>query len=202
VSAQFGKWTALPHGSATPQRPRRRHRDDRRRSRAGYDSVSRARSCSASPQPNRCGKSKRAQAKSDQLRGVDAAARVIVDAALVRAKVQDYRRTGPYRDRRSRNFVRNKTPIRPGMCFSDEPMLAIQGTGSSGGHPEDGCATKPGPRSTVRGLRWRVGRRAPAAGCGGLARACLLATVREGGYFLAVFSCAACFATTSPLILS
>jgi Xaa-Pro dipeptidase len=146
VSVQFGKWTALPHGSATPQRlhegdvvmiddgvtcegyqaditrttvfgrPTRRQIDvweiEKRAQAAAFKAISIGATCES----------------------VDAAARkVIVDAGFG----PGYSVPGlPHRTGHGigldghewTNFVKgNKTPIQPGMCFSDEPMLAIPG---------------------------------------------------------------------------
>ena len=144
---QFGKYTAFPHGSITPQRLKRRRR--RARSTAAAASratspTSRARRCSASRRSGRstCGTSRRrAQAAAfaaaqvgATCESVDAAARkVITDAGFG----PDYKVPGlPHRTGHGigmdghewTNFVRgNKTQLAPGMCFSDEPMIAIYG---------------------------------------------------------------------------
>jgi Xaa-Pro dipeptidase len=146
VSAQFGKWTALPHGSSTPQtlkegdvvmvddgvtvegyasditrtvifgKPTQRQRDiwdlERRAQDAAFAAVKIGAPCE----------------------GVDAAARkVIVDAGFG----PGYKVPGlPHRTGHGigldghewTNFVKgNTTPIAVGMCFSDEPTVAIPG---------------------------------------------------------------------------
>jgi len=146
VFCSFGKFTAFPHGSSTPQRlkegdvvlmdggcsvdgyesditrtfvfgkPTARQRDiwnlERRSQDAGFAAAQVGAPCEA----------------------VDAAARkVIVDAGFG----PDYKVPGlPHRTGHGigldghewTNFVRgNKTPIQPGMCFSDEPTIVIYG---------------------------------------------------------------------------
>ncbi len=146
VSAQFGKWTALPHGSATPQKlkegdvvmvddgvscegyasditrtvvfgtPTQRQKDvweiELRAQTAAFNAIKIGTPCE----------------------DVDAAARkVITDAGFG----PGYKVPGlPHRTGHGMgldghewtNFVKgNKTPIAVGMCFSDEPMIAIPG---------------------------------------------------------------------------
>ena len=146
VSAQFGKWTALPHGSSTPQtlkegdvvmvddgvtvegyasditrtvifgKPTQRQRDiwdlEKRAQDAAFAAVKIGAPCES----------------------VDAAARkVIVDAGFG----PGYKVPGlPHRTGHGigldghewTNFVKgNTTPIAVGMCFSDEPTVAIPG---------------------------------------------------------------------------
>ena len=146
VFCSFGKYTAFPHGSSTPQRlkegdvvlmdggcsvegyqsditrtfvfgkPTSRQREiwdlERRSQDAGFAAARVGAPCEA----------------------VDAAARkVIVDAGFG----PDYKVPGlPHRTGHGigmdghewTNFVRgNKTPIQPGMCFSDEPTVVIYG---------------------------------------------------------------------------
>jgi Xaa-Pro dipeptidase len=146
VFVSFGKYTAFPHGSSTPQRlqegdvilmdggcsvegyqsditrtfvfgkPTQRQRDmwnlERKSQDAGFAAAKVGAPCEA----------------------VDAAARkVIVDAGFG----PDYKVPGlPHRTGHGigmeghewTNFVRgNKTPIQPGMCFSDEPTIVIYG---------------------------------------------------------------------------
>jgi Xaa-Pro aminopeptidase len=146
VFCSFGKYTAFPHGSSTPQRlkegdvvlmdggcsvdgyqsditrtfvfgkPTSRQREiwdlERRAQDAGFAAARLGAPCEA----------------------VDAAARkVIVDAGFG----PDYKVPGlPHRTGHGigmdghewTNFVRgNKTPIQPGMCFSDEPTVVIYG---------------------------------------------------------------------------
>ncbi|MGI8733933.1 MAG: M24 family metallopeptidase [Pyrinomonadaceae bacterium] len=146
VFCSFGKYTAFPHGSSTPQRlkegdvvlmdggcsvdgyqsditrtfvfgkPTNRQRDiwnlERRSQDAGFAAAQVRAPCEA----------------------VDAAARkVIVEAGFG----PDYKVPGlPHRTGHGigldghewTNFVRgNKTPMQPGMCFSDEPTVVIYG---------------------------------------------------------------------------
>ena len=146
VAVSFGEYTAFPHGSVTPQRlkegdvvqiddgctvdgycsditrtvvfgkPTKRQIDvwnlERRAQQAAFDAARPGAPCEA----------------------VDAAARkVITDAGFG----PDYKVPGlPHRTGHGigldihewTNFVRgNKTPLQPGMCFSDEPMIAIYG---------------------------------------------------------------------------
>jgi Xaa-Pro dipeptidase len=146
VFCSFGKYTAFPHGSSTPQelkegdvvlmdggcsvegyqsditrtfvfgKPTQRQRDiwnlERKSQDAGFAAAKLGAPCEA----------------------VDAAARkVIVDAGFG----PDYKVPGlPHRTGHGigidghewTNFVRgNKTPLRPGMCFSDEPTVVIYG---------------------------------------------------------------------------
>jgi len=146
VFCSFGKYTAFPHGSSTPQKlnegdvvlmdggcgvdgyqsditrtfvfgkPTQRQRDiwnlERRSQDAGFAAAKVGAPCEA----------------------VDAAARkVITDAGFG----PDYKVPGlPHRTGHGigleghewTNFVRgNKTPIQPGMCFSDEPTIVIYG---------------------------------------------------------------------------
>jgi Xaa-Pro dipeptidase len=146
VSVQYGKWTALPHGSSTPQtlktgdvvmiddgvrcegyqsditrtvvfgKPTQRQRDvweiEQRAQQAAFNTIKIGTPCEA----------------------VDAAARkVITDAGFG----PGYKTPGlPHRTGHGigldghewTNFVKgNTTPIQAGMCFSDEPMIAIPG---------------------------------------------------------------------------
>ena len=146
IFVSFGKYTAFPHGSSTPQtlkegdmvlmddgcsvegyqsditrtfvfgKPTQRQRDiwdlERRSQDAGFAAAKVGAPCEA----------------------VDAAARkVITDAGFG----PDYKTPGlPHRTGHGigldghewTNFVRgNKTPIQPGMCFSDEPTIVIYG---------------------------------------------------------------------------
>ncbi len=146
IFCSFGKYTAFPHGSITPQKlqmgdvvlmdggcsvegyqsditrtfvfgkPTQRQRDiwnlERKSQDAGFAAAKVGAPCES----------------------VDAAARkVITDAGFG----PDYKVPGlPHRTGHGigldghewTNFVRgNKTPIQPGMCFSDEPTIAIYG---------------------------------------------------------------------------
>jgi Xaa-Pro dipeptidase len=146
ISAQFGKWTALPHGSSTPQKlkegdvvmiddgvsvlgyqaditrttvfgkPTQRQRDvwniEKEAQTAAFNAVKAGAPCES----------------------VDAAARAVIEKA---GFGPGYKVPGlPHRTGHGigmdghewTNFVKgNKTPIAPGMCFSDEPMIAIPG---------------------------------------------------------------------------
>ena len=146
VFCSFGKYTAFPHGSSTPQKlkegdvvlmdggcglegyqsditrtfvfgkPTQRQRDiwnlERRSQDAGFAAAKVGAPCEA----------------------VDAAARKVITEA---GFGPDYKVPGlPHRTGHGigldghewTNFVRgNKTPIQPGMCFSDEPTIVIYG---------------------------------------------------------------------------
>jgi len=146
ISAQFGKWTALPHGSATPQKLREGDvvMIDDGVTCEGYQSDITRTVVFGKPtqrQKDVWEIEKRAQAAAFEAikigapcEAVDAAARkVIVDAGFG----PGYKVPGlPHRTGHGMgldghewtNFVKgNKTPIAVGMCFSDEPMLAIPG---------------------------------------------------------------------------
>jgi Xaa-Pro dipeptidase len=146
VSVQFGKWTALPHGSATPQRLREGDvvMIDDGVACEGYQSDITRTTVFGKPSARQIEiweLEKRAQAAAfaaitigAPCETVDAAARkVIVDAGFG----PGYKVPGlPHRTGHGigldghewTNFVKgNKTPIQPGMCFSDEPMVAIPG---------------------------------------------------------------------------
>ncbi len=146
IFVSFGKYTAFPHGSSTPQKlkegdvvlmdggcglegyqsditrtfvfgkPTQRQRDiwnlERKAQDAGFAAAKVGAPCEA----------------------VDAAARKVITGA---GFGPDYKVPGlPHRTGHGigldghewTNFVRgNKTPIQPGMCFSDEPTIAIYG---------------------------------------------------------------------------
>jgi len=146
IFCSFGKYTAFPHGSSTPQKlkegdvvlmdggcsvdgyqsditrtfvfgkPTQRQRDiwnlERKSQNAGFAAARVGAPCEA----------------------VDAAARQVITAA---GFGPDYKVPGlPHRTGHGigldghewTNFVRgNKTPIQPGMCFSDEPTIVIYG---------------------------------------------------------------------------
>jgi Xaa-Pro dipeptidase len=146
ASAQFGKWTALPHGSSTPQKLREGDvvMIDGGTNCEGYQSDITRTVVFGKPTPRQIdvwNLEKQAQtAAFEAMRlgapceAVDAAARkVIVDAGFG----PGYRTPGlPHRTGHGigleghewTNFVKgNKTPLAPGMCFSDEPMVAIPG---------------------------------------------------------------------------
>jgi Xaa-Pro dipeptidase len=146
AGAQFGKYTAFPHGSITPQRltPGDVVLVDGGCNVEGYQSDITRTTVFGKPTQRQIdvwNLEKQAQAaafKAAQIgatcESVDAAARkVITDAGFG----PDYKVPGlPHRTGHGigmdghewTNFVRgNKTPLAPGMCFSDEPMIAIYG---------------------------------------------------------------------------
>jgi Xaa-Pro dipeptidase len=146
AGAQFGQYSAFPHGSIQPQRLKDGDvvlvdggcSVDGYRSDITRTTVFGKRS---KRQADVWNLEKRAQTAAFQAakpgvpcEAVDAAARkVITDAGFG----PDYKVPGlPHRTGHGigldghewTNFVRgNKTPIQPGMCFSDEPMIAIYG---------------------------------------------------------------------------
>lgn len=146
AGAQFGEFTAFPHGSITPQKLK--DGDvvlvDGGCSIEGYQSdITRTTVFGKASQRQQdvWALEKKAQAAAFEAakvgatcESVDAAARkVITDAGFG----PDYKVPGlPHRTGHGigmdghewTNFVRgNKTPLAPGMCFSDEPMIAIYG---------------------------------------------------------------------------
>jgi Xaa-Pro dipeptidase len=146
ISAQFGKWTALPHGSSTPQKLRDGDvvMIDDGVSVEGYASDITRTVVFGKPtqrQTDVWNTELRAQTAAFNAikigapcEDVDAAARkVITDAGFG----PGYKVPGlPHRTGHGMgldghewtNFVKgNKTPIAVGMCFSDEPMIAIPG---------------------------------------------------------------------------
>jgi Xaa-Pro dipeptidase len=146
VAVSFGKYTAFPHGSITPQKLREGDviQVDDGCSVDGYQSdITRtivfgkptARQVDVWNLEHRAQAAAFAAAKPGAAcETVDAAARkVIVDAGFG----PGYKVPGlPHRTGHGigldghewTNFVRgNKTPLQPGMCFSDEPMIAIYG---------------------------------------------------------------------------
>ena len=146
ATPQFGKYTAYPHGSSTPQRLREGDvvLVDGGCTIEGYQSdITRTTVFGKPTQRQRdvWDLEKRAQAAAlaacrvgVPCEAVDAAARkVITDAGFG----PDYRVPGlPHRTGHGigmdghewTNLVRgNRTPLAPGMCFSDEPMIAIYG---------------------------------------------------------------------------
>jgi Xaa-Pro dipeptidase len=146
ISVQFGKWTALPHGSATPQKLREGDIvmiDDGVKC-EGYQSDITRTTVFGKPtqrQKDVWEVEKRAQTAAFEAikigatcESVDAAARkVITDAGFG----PGYKVPGlPHRTGHGMgldghewtNFVKgNTTKIAVGMCFSDEPMIAIPG---------------------------------------------------------------------------
>ncbi len=146
ASVQVGKWSALPHGSITPQRIATGDvvMVDGGTSCEGYASdITRTTvfGKASARQIEVWNKEKEAQTAAFNAmklgapcEAVDAAARkVIVDAGFG----PDYKTPGlPHRTGHGigleghewTNFVKgNTTPLAPGMCFSDEPMIAIPG---------------------------------------------------------------------------
>jgi Xaa-Pro dipeptidase len=146
AGVQFGEYTAFPHGSITPQKLKQGDvvLCDGGCNVEGYQSDITRTTVFGNPsqkQTDVWNLEKQAQAaafKAAQVgatcESVDAAARkVITDAGYG----PDYKVPGlPHRTGHGigmdghewTNFVRgNKTPLAPGMCFSDEPMIAIYG---------------------------------------------------------------------------
>jgi Xaa-Pro dipeptidase len=146
VSVSFGEYTAFPHGSIKPQKLREGDvvLIDGGCSVDGYQSDITRTTVFGKPTQRQIevwNLEKRAQAAAFEAakpgvpcEAVDAAARkVITDAGFG----PDYKVPGlPHRTGHGigldghewTNFVRgNTTPLKPGMCFSDEPMIAIYG---------------------------------------------------------------------------
>jgi Xaa-Pro dipeptidase len=146
AGAQFGVYTAFPHGSITPQKLKEGDvvLVDGGCSVQGYKSDITRTTVFGRPTERQIkvwNLEKAAQAAAfaaakpgAPCEAVDAAARkVITDAGFG----PDYKVPGlPHRTGHGigldghewTNFVRgNKTPLAPGMCFSDEPMIAIYG---------------------------------------------------------------------------
>ncbi len=146
ASVQVGKWSALPHGSITPQKLREGDvvMVDGGTSCEGYASdITRTTVFGKASQRQRdvWNKEKEAQTAAFNAmklgapaESVDAAARKVIEAA---GFGPGYKVPGlPHRTGHGigleghewTNFVKgNKTPLAPGMCFSDEPMIAIPG---------------------------------------------------------------------------
>ena len=146
VAVSFGEYTAFPHGSITPQKLKKGDvvQIDDGCNVDGYQSDITRTVVFGTPtkrQSDVWNLEHRAQAAAFHAakpgvpcEAVDAAARrVITDAGFG----PDYKVPGlPHRTGHGigldghewTNFVRgNKTPLEPGMCFSDEPMIAIYG---------------------------------------------------------------------------
>jgi Xaa-Pro dipeptidase len=146
ISVQYGKWTALPHGSATPQKLREGDIvmiDDGVNVQGYQSDITRT---TVFGQPTQRMKDVfevelRAQTAAFEAitigapcETVDAAARAVIEKA---GFGPGYKLPGlPHRTGHGigldghewTNFVKgNKTPIQVGMCFSDEPMIAIPG---------------------------------------------------------------------------
>ncbi|MDH4066614.1 MAG: Xaa-Pro peptidase family protein, partial [Acidobacteriota bacterium] len=146
ASASFGEYTAFPHGSIEPQRLKEGdvvlvdggcaiegyQSDITRTTVFGRPSARQTEVWNLEKQAQAAGFA--AATIGAPCEAVDAAARkVITDAGFG----PDYKVPGlPHRTGHGigldghewTNFVRgNKTPLAPGMCFSDEPMIAIYG---------------------------------------------------------------------------
>jgi Xaa-Pro dipeptidase len=146
ASVQVGKWSALPHGSITPQKLKEGDvvMVDGGTSVEGYASDITRTTVLGKPTQRQIdvwNKEKEAQtAAFEAMRlgapceAVDAAARRIIEAA---GFGPGYKVPGtPHRTGHGigleghewTNFVKgNTTPLAPGMCFSDEPTIAIPG---------------------------------------------------------------------------
>jgi Xaa-Pro dipeptidase len=146
ASVQVGKWSALPHGSITPQQIREGDivMVDGGTNCEGYASDITRTTVFGKPTARQIevwNKEKEAQtAAFDAMtlgapcESVDAAARRVIEAA---GFGPGYKVPGlPHRTGHGigleghewTNFVKgNTTPLAPGMCFSDEPMIAIPG---------------------------------------------------------------------------
>ncbi|HUU35644.1 MAG TPA: Xaa-Pro peptidase family protein [Vicinamibacterales bacterium] len=146
AGAQFGEFTAFPHGSITPQKLKdgdvvlvdggcniEGYQSDITRTTVFGTASQRQKDVWALEKQAQAAAFAAAQVGAT-CESVDAAARkVITDAGFG----PDYQVPGlPHRTGHGigmdghewTNFVRgNKTPLAPGMCFSDEPMIAIYG---------------------------------------------------------------------------
>ena len=146
VMAEFGKYTAFPHGSITPQRLREGdfvliddgcsvegYQSDITRTVIFGQPTARQRQIWELERQAQAAAFNAAQ-PGHACETVDAAARKVITGADFGP---DYKLPGlPHRTGHGigldghewTNFVRgNKTPMQPGMCFSDEPMIAIYG---------------------------------------------------------------------------
>jgi len=146
ASVQVGQWSALPHGSITPQQLREGDivLVDGGTGCEGYRSDITRTTVLGQPSQrqidvwNKELEAQNAAFAAAQLgapcEAVDAAARAVIEAA---GFGPGYKTPGlPHRTGHGigleghewTNFVKgNKTPLAPGMCFSDEPMIAIPG---------------------------------------------------------------------------
>jgi Xaa-Pro dipeptidase len=146
ASVQVGQWSALPHGSITPQKIKEGDivMVDGGTSCEGYASDITRTTVFGKPTPRQIevwNKEKEAQTAAFNAmklgapcESVDAAARAVIEAA---GFGPGYKVPGlPHRTGHGigleghewTNFVKgNTTPLAPGMCFSDEPMIAIPG---------------------------------------------------------------------------
>ena len=146
VSVQFGKWTALPHGSATPQKLKDGDivMIDDGVSVDGYQSDITRTTVFGKPTQHMIdvwNQEKELQSMAFAAIKIGAPCEsvdAVVRAGLVKFGYgPDYKLPGtPHRTGHGigldghewTNFVKgNKTPIAPGMCFSDEPTIAIPG---------------------------------------------------------------------------
>ena len=146
ASAQFGKWTALPHGSATPQKLKEGDVvmiDDGAECEGYVSDITRTVVFGKATARQTEVWNKELEAQTAAFKAVeigapcervDAAARAVIEKA---GFGPGYRvpglahRTGHgmgLDGHEWTNFVKgNTTPIQPGMCFSDEPMISIPG---------------------------------------------------------------------------
>jgi len=146
ASVQVGKWSALPHGSITPQQIKEGDvvMVDGGTSCEGYASDITRTTVFGKPTPRQIdvwNKEKEAQSAAfaamkigAPAESVDASARAVIEKA---GFGPGYKVPGlPHRTGHGigleghewTNFVKgNQTPLAPGMCFSDEPMIAIPG---------------------------------------------------------------------------
>ncbi len=146
ASAQFGKWTALPHGSATPQKLKEGDVvmvDDGAECEGYVSDITRTVVFGKATARQTEVWNKELEAQTAAFKAVeigapcervDAAARAVIEKA---GFGPGYRVPGlPHRTGHGMgldghewtNFVKgNTTPIQPGMCFSDEPMISIPG---------------------------------------------------------------------------
>jgi Xaa-Pro dipeptidase len=146
ASVQVGQWSALPHGSITPQKIKEGDivMVDGGTSCEGYASDITRTTVFGKPTPRQIevwNKEKEAQTAAFNAmklgapcESVDTAARAVIEAA---GFGPGYKVPGlPHRTGHGigleghewTNFVKgNTTPLAPGMCFSDEPMIAIPG---------------------------------------------------------------------------
>jgi Xaa-Pro dipeptidase len=146
ATVQVGKWSALPHGSITPQQIKEGDiiMVDGGTTCEGYTSDITRTTIFGKPTQHQLDvwqKEKEAQTAAFNAmklgapcESVDAAARKVIEAA---GYGPGYKVPGlPHRTGHGigldghewTNFVKgNTTPLAPGMCFSDEPMIAIPG---------------------------------------------------------------------------
>jgi Xaa-Pro dipeptidase len=145
--AIFGKYTAFPHGSIQPQQLREGDfvLIDDGCSVEGYQSTSRAprdfRQAHRAPDARSGTWSARRRMPrwpppmpGATCESVDAAARKVITDAGIRSRLQSARPAAPHRPRHRARRSRMDLPgegqqdaLQPGMCFSDEPTIAIYG---------------------------------------------------------------------------